>query len=209
MIATRVVPGLLVYAAAAIALPATVPASSVCALALATVAPMSYRTLELTHVFRLNENLVAAASRYSVGVSVACTAAILLAAGRAATTASVAELSYGLAMVALCLWLVMSFWSERAQKARGSEGDFYRRTIKMVYKGTGVDKARSQVNDGLDDGPSSGTAAAAYRSVRPTRSIRPGGKVFPSRREGPRIFFRRTARTTTHPRRLFFQQRAL
>lgn len=209
MIATRVVPGLVVYAAAAIALPATLPAASICALALATVSPMSYRTLELAHVFRLNENLVAAASRYSVGISVACTGAILLAARRAATTASVAELSYGMGMIALCLWLVMSFWSESAQKARaGGEGsDFYKRTIKMVYKGTGTGTGTAGGNpmpsDGRNDGPPSsppsGTATAAYRrgEMPPTTRTVPASRrpVFPILRNG-----RCHVPPRTHPR---------
>ena len=222
MIATRVVPGLVVYAAAAIALPATLPAASICALALATVSPMSYRTLELTHVFRLNENLVAAASRYSVGISVACTGAILLAARRAATTASVAELSYGMGMIALCLWLVMSFWSESAQKARagGEGGDFYKRTIKMVYKGagagTGTAGGNPMASDGRDDGPSSsppsGTATAAYRrgevptttttTTTTTRMVPKRRPVFTIRNGRPHVPPR------THPR-LFQQQRIL
>ncbi len=207
------------YAAAAIALPATLPAASICALALATVSPMSYRTLELTHVFRLNENLVAAASRYSVGISVACTGAILLAARRAATTASVAELSYGMGMIALCLWLVMSFWSESAQKARagGEGGDFYKRTIKMVYKGAGAGAGTAGGNpmasDGRDDGPPSsppsGTATAAYRRGEVPTTTTTTTRMVPKRRP---VFTIRNGRPHVPPRthpRLFQQQRIL
>ena len=189
MIATRVVPGLLLYAVAGVALPAALPAASICAMALATVSPMSFRTLDLTHVFRLNENLVAAASRYSIGVSVVCTAAVLFSAWRAATTASIAELSYGLAMTALGVWLLASFWSEGAQKARGGKGDFYRRTIKMVYKGK-TDRVTETVGNGgpaSSSSSSSGTLPTATMPVA-TRPVTTVPVLTPRR---PRVLYRR------------------
>ena len=175
-IATRMIPGLLLYAAAAVALQQSglLPGPAICAMALATISPMSTRTLELTHIFRLNENLVAAAARFSNSVAAVCALAVLLAAQRAATVSSVAELSYGLGMIALGVWLLMSYWSEGARKARGGESDFYRRTTKMVYKGVGAPQV-SQADEPNDTTGRQGNAAALpshHTAVRPT--TRPG-----------------------------------
>ena len=142
---------------------------SSCALALATVSPMSPRTLQLTHIFRLNENLVAAACRFPNGAAVACTLAVLYAAQRASSLASAAELSYGLALVTIGLFVLVSYWTEGAQKARGAENDFYRRTIKMVYRGNATGDSNDAVERGRSDGGISGSATAAWRPV-PTSS---------------------------------------
>jgi hypothetical protein len=134
-----------------------------CALALATVAPMSPRTLELTHIFRLNENLVAAACRFSNGVAIACTLAVLYAALRASSLASAAELSYGLCLATIGILVLLSYWTDGAQKARGAKGDFYARTIKMVYRGNAPGDSNNTVEQGGNDGGVSGTATAACR----------------------------------------------
>ena len=142
-----------------------------CALALATVSPMSPRTLELTHIFRLNENLVAAASRFSNGIAVACTLAVLIAAQRASSLASAAELSYGLCLVIVGVWALVSYWTESAQKSRNGESDFYKRTVKMVYKGSDQKNDRPAEKDGSDGGIS-GTATAAWKNpATPTSEI--------------------------------------
>jgi hypothetical protein len=126
---------------------------------------MSPRTLELTHIFRLNENLVAAACRFSNGVAVACTLAVLYAAQRASYLASAGELSYGLCLAAIGLLVLVSYWNNSAQKARGGKGDFYSRTIKMVYRGNAPGDSNSTVEEGGSDGGISGTATAACRPM--------------------------------------------
>ena len=132
---------------------------------------MSPRTLELTHIFRLNENLVAAACRFSNRVAIACTLAVLYAAQRASSLASTAELSYGLCLATIGLFVLVSYWTDDAQKARGGKGDFYSRTIKMVYRGNarGGDTTNT-VEEGGSDGGVSGTATAACRPV-PTSTV--------------------------------------
>jgi hypothetical protein len=137
VLATRTLPGLILYLAAACLLePITggiITSNTLCALALATVSPLSSTSLEMTHVFRLNENLVAAMTRYSTYVSASCACLLLLGAGYAQATQSNVPMLSSIAAVAILIWFMTAYWS--IDKTNSQEPDFYKRTVKMVYRG--------------------------------------------------------------------------
>lgn len=130
-----------------------VSTSALAALALATVSPLSSRSLELAHIFRLNENLVAATSRYSTSIAAACAAVIVFAAHQAFHTSTCIPLASVIGMTALFMWLLSLYWAVEGLPSASSESEFYARTVKMVYKGP---KATS-----TEDTQGGGTAASA------------------------------------------------
>ncbi len=152
-VSLRILPGLCVYLVAAIGLYSmglmSIPAVS--ALALATISPMTPRSLELTHVFRLNENLVAATTRYSMYIASACALVFVLATQQALHDMSIIPLASALGLTALFIWLVGTYSSSDG----ASESDFYARTVKMVYKGPTREDKR----------PNGGNATAALPRI--------------------------------------------
>ena len=122
-ISFRIIPGLCAYLVAVIVFHAmglmSIPAIS--ALALSTVSPMTSRSLELTHIFRLNENVVAAATRYSMYIAMACAPVFVLATHQALRDNSIIPLASALGLAAVFIWLIGAYSSIDGT----SESDFY------------------------------------------------------------------------------------
>lgn len=150
-ISFRIIPGLCAYLVAVIVFHTmglmSIPAIS--ALALSTVSPMTSRSLELTHIFRLNENVVAAATRYSMYIAMACAPVFVLATHQALRDNSIIPLASALGLTAVFIWLIGAYSSIDGT----SESDFYARTVKMVYKGPATGGTR----------PNGGNATAALQ----------------------------------------------
>ena len=138
VLATRTLPGLILYLAAACFLEpingGIITSNTLCALALATISPLSSTSLEMTHIFRLNENLVAAITRYSSYVSASCACLLLVGAAYAQATQSNVPMLSSIAAVAIGIWFMVAYWSKETTNPQ--EPDFYKRTVKMVYRGT-------------------------------------------------------------------------
>lgn len=112
--------------------------STLVAMALATASPLSSRCLELAHLFRLNENVVAATTRYSFRIAIPIACGVLFVAHQN----SLQTLSVALALAPCILWFLFMLHSTD-DGGSTAESDFYKRTIRMVYKGP-----RSSANDG-------------------------------------------------------------
>lgn len=131
----RILPGLCIYLIAAFTLQpmGLVSIPAIAALVLSTVSPMASRSLELTHIFRLNENLVAATSRYSMYIATACASVFLLATQQALRDNSITPLASAMGLTAVFIWFLATYSSNGGTSS--SESNFYARTVKMVYKG--------------------------------------------------------------------------
>ena len=93
------------------------------------MAPLSTHTLALSHIFRLNENLVAAISRQSNVLSISLSGAMLLASRQALITSSLTPLIAVLLGTAAIIGSLV--WYLSSDKPKSLE----ERTVKMVYQG--------------------------------------------------------------------------
>lgn len=165
-LATRMVPGFLIYSVAAFlahSMGATlVTTSTLASMALATGSPLPSRSLELAHLFRLNENLVAATTRYSFRVALPIACGLVFAANQA----SLLSLAVALAAAPCIVWLfsILHVMDEGST----AESDFYKRTTRMVYKGPRSSTSDGQTRPGQASACADRSRMPAYR-VSPCR----------------------------------------
>lgn len=198
-LATRLIPGMLLYSLACTVMvgPGLLSIGAICAMALATVSPLPSYSLHLAHVFRLNENLVASVVRYSMNISFV--SAIILVGGTVqaiATGTSKPLVSCLLACAAAC-WALMAFWSPDRKRASTDQ------KVRMVYTGpvqtqdpktavdTGEQPGAVSTDSNADDTRGRGASAIPSNVKRPWSAKRPWcSKLSPHRHCGSRSLFK-------------------
>lgn len=207
-LATRLIPGMLLYALACAVLvgPGVLTIGAICAMALATASPLPSYSLHLAHVFRLNENLVASIARYSMDVSLVLAIILLGGSVQAIAMGSSKPLLLCLLTCAASSWALMASWSPGNRRASTDQ------KVRMVYTGPvqpedlkttlepGKQTDAIRTDPDADNRKGGSASALPSNRKRPWSLQRPSSKnVMPHHQAGSRSLFKsfRLHRPTT------------